>query len=498
MKANFTGYSLPSSGTLFLLATEGSEPERGLQALSDASRETVTRAMSASSFTGKRDESVTVFPSDGNLDRIVVIGVGKADAFDILAAETSGAAVASACKAAKVTKATILVEPIEGAKLDAAAAAARIALGASLRTYRFDQYRTKLTAEQKIGLEELDIGCTDTASASSQFEALKPIVHGVFLTRDVVSEPPNVIYPETLADRAKKELAPLGVEIEILDVAAMEKLGMGALLAVGMGSARPPKLLVMRWNGAAQADQQPIAFVGKGITFDTGGISIKPGPNMEDMKWDMGGSGTVIGLMAVLAGRKAKANVVGVAALAENMPDGAAYRPGDILTSMSGQTIEVHNTDAEGRLVLADALWYTQGRFKPKFMVDLATLTGACGIALGSEYAGLMTNDDDLAMKLVQAGHDTGELLWRLPLCEAFDKAIDSDVADMKNIAGNREAGSSIGGQFLKRFVNDTPWAHLDIAFLAWSKKDKGIVPKGATAFGVRLLDAFVAANWEG
>ena len=495
MKTEFIPYGLPQSGTLYLLATEGGEPERALQMLPAGVREGVSRAMNAAAFKGKREETVVVYPSEGTIDRIVVTGIGKADAFDALAAEGLGASIAASCKSLKLTSATVLVDALEGEKTTAAKAAAHIALGAALRVYRFDAYRTMLPAEQKIVLEELTVSVEQNDSASAQFAELRPVIDGVFLARDVVSEPPNVIYPETLANRARDALTPLGVEVEILDVEAMTKLGMGALLGVGQGSVKPPKLLVMQWKGSGEA--QPIAFVGKGITFDTGGISLKPGANMDEMKWDMAGSGTVIGLMAVLAGRKARANVIGVAALAENMPDADAIRPGDILTSMSGQTIEVLNTDAEGRLVLADALWYTQDRFKPQFMVDLATLTGACLVALGHEFAGIMSNDDELATKLVQAGHDTGEMLWRLPLCEAFDKAIDSDVADIKNIAGDRNAGSSIGGQFLKRFVNDVKWAHLDIAGVAWAKKDKNTVPKGASAFGVRLLDAFVAANYE-
>ena len=497
MKAHFIGFGLPQTGTVFLPAVEGGEPERALQLLGERDRDTAGRALNAASFTGKRDETVTVYTGEGGLERIVFVGIGKADAFDRLAAETLGASIAHFCRATKIRSATLLLDGIEGAKVETGIAAAHVALGAALRGYRFDIYRTKMTGEQKLALEEFYVGTADPEAAATQFAKLEPVIDGVFLARDLVSEPPNVLYPETLANRTMEALTPIGVEVEILDVAAMQALGMGSLLAVGQGSARPPRLVVMRWNGAEDPSQQPIAFIGKGITFDTGGISIKPGPGMEDMKWDMAGSGAVIGLMAVLAGRKAKANVVCVAALAENMPDGNAYRPSDVVKSMSGQTIEVLNTDAEGRMVLADALWYTQDRFKPKFMIDLATLTGACLVALGHEFAGIMSNDDDLATKIVQAGHDTGEMLWRLPLCEAFDKAIDSDIADVKHIAGDRTAGSSIGGQFLKRFVNDVPWAHLDIAGMAWSKKDKATVPKGATAYGVRLLDAFVAANYE-
>jgi leucyl aminopeptidase len=253
----------------------------------------------------------------------------------------------------------------------------------------------------------------------------------------------------------------------------------------------------MQWRGDPRAkDKRPVAFIGKGITFDTGGISLKPATNMEDMKWDMAGSGVVIGLMKALAGRKAKVNAVGVIALAENMPSGSAQRPGDIVTSMSGQTIEIINTDAEGRLVLADALWYTQDRFKPRFMIDLATLTGAIIIALGHEYAGLYSNDDELAERVRAAGQATGERVWRMPLGEEYDKQIKSDAADMKN-TGDRAGGSISAAQFLQRFVNQSPWVHLDIAGTAWSSKDAPTVPKGGTAFGVRLLDRLVADHYE-
>jgi leucyl aminopeptidase len=270
---------------------------------------------------------------------------------------------------------------------------------------------------------------------------------------------------------------------------------MGALLGVAQGSANEPRLVVMQWNGAAKS-AKPVAFIGKGVTFDTGGISIKPAQGMEDMKWDMGGAGVVLGLMKALAKRKAKVNAVGVCGMVENMPSATAQRPGDIVTSMSGQTIEVLNTDAEGRLVLADALWYTQDRFKPQIMVDLATLTGAIIISLGAEHAGLFSNNDTLAERLMKSGTAVGESLWRMPLGEAYDKQLDTDAADMKNIGG-REGGSITAAQFLQRFVNKVPWAHLDIAGVTWSKKDMPTVPKGGTAFGVRLLDDFVSAHYE-
>ncbi|MBA4748571.1 MAG: leucyl aminopeptidase, partial [Sphingopyxis sp.] len=313
---------------------------------------------------------------------------------------------------------------------------------------------------------------------------------------DLVAEPGNVIYPESFVERCQ-HLASLGIEIDVLDEKAMSALGMGALLGVAQGSVKPPRLLVMRWNGGRDGNK-PVVFIGKGVTFDTGGISLKPGPGMEMMKWDMGGAGAVAGAMKALAGRKAKANVVGICGLVENMPDGNAQRPGDIVTSLSGQTIEVLNTDAEGRLVLCDCLTWAQDTYAPEVIVDLATLTGAMVIALGHEYAGMFANDDDLAKALTKAGDASGNPLWRFPLSPAYDKLIDSPIADMKNI-GPREAGSITAAQFLKRFVNDgVKWAHLDIAGMAWADKDGPVWGKGATGYGVRLLDRFIADNFEG
>ncbi len=367
-----------------------------------------------------------------------------------------------------------------------------------MRAWRFDKYRTKEAKDKKPTLAGLTLVTRAARTARTAYGRLGHIADGVFLTRDLVSEPANVIYPETLAARAKA-LTKLGVTVEVLTEARMRKLGMGALLGVGQGSSRDSRVVVMRWNGAPRGSKHaPVAFVGKGVTFDTGGISIKPAGGMEDMKWDMGGSGVVIGLMAVLAGRRAKVDAVGVVGLVENMPSATAQRPGDVVTSMSGQTIEVINTDAEGRLVLSDALWYCQTRFKPRIMVDLATLTGAIIVALGSYHAGMFANDDRLAERLTAAGKATGEHLWRMPLGERYDKDINSAIADMKNVGKAREAGSTAGAVFLQRFVGKTTWAHLDIAGVTWSKSDSPTVPAGSTAFGVRLLDRLVADSYEG
>jgi leucyl aminopeptidase len=343
-------------------------------------------------------------------------------------------------------------------------------------------------------VEALTLAVKGAAAARRGFAPLEKLAEGVVFTRDLVSEPPNELYPVTFA-KAVRHLTKLGVKVEVLGEAQLAKLGMKALLGVGQGSVRESQVVVMQWNGAARS-KTPIAFIGKGVTFDTGGISLKPAAGMGDMKWDMGGAGAVAGLMKALAGRKAKANVVGIIGLVENMPDGNAQRPGDVVTSMSGKTIEILNTDAEGRLVLADVLWYCQKRFKPSFMVDLATLTGAIITSLGHEYAGLFASDDTLSKNLIAAGEATGEKVWRMPLAEPYDKMIDSDIADVKNIGG-RDAGSITAAQFLQRFTNDVPWAHLDIAGMAWSSKDADTVPKGGTGYGVRLLDRLVRDFYE-
>ena len=493
MRIKFAPPRLPRTGTLVLFVAEGRKLSPQGTQLDRRSGKALSRALGASRFKGKAEETLAILaPAKLGVARVLLVGTGKVDPADRALWQHCGGVILAALNSAGESEATVLIEAGDRA----AEIAAHVAYGARLRSYRFDKYRTKEKPEQKPSLKTLSILVEDINAARRRYAPLDRITDGVFFTRDLVSEPANVIYPETLAERAK-ELTELGVTVEILDEKKMAALGMGALLGVGQGSARPPRLLVMQWHGADDKKQAPVAFVGKGITFDTGGISIKPSAGMEDMKWDMGGAGAVIGLMKALAGRKAKVNVVGVGALAENMPSGTAQRPGDIVKSMSGQTIEVLNTDAEGRLVLADALWYCQDRFKPRAMIDLATLTGAIIVALGHEHAGLYSNDDKLAEQLAAAGKATGETLWRMPLGDAYNKMMDSDAADVKNISGGRDAGSVTAATFLERFVNKVPWAHLDIAGTAWANKDKPTVPKGATGYGVRLLNRFVRDNYE-
>jgi leucyl aminopeptidase len=498
MKFTFSDLSLPQAGSIALPVLADRTLTKAGADLDARTGGILTRAMAANKFSGKTDETLTIVAPGGvDLDHILLIGLGKADQITDLTVQDAGGAIMAAF-AKNAAEVSVLVEELPGSTLAPSQIAAEIAFGALLRSYRFDKYRTKEKPEAKPVLQTVSLLTRDSDAAAKAFERREAVAGGVFLTRDVVSEPPNIIYPRTLAERCR-ELSGIGVEVEVLDQEQMKKLGMGAILGVAQGSIQEPYLVVMKYDGDPGAtDKQPVAFVGKGVTFDTGGISIKPAAGMEDMKWDMGGAGVVLGLMKALASRKAKVNAVGVVGLVENMPSGSAQRPGDIVTSLSGQTIEVLNTDAEGRLVLADALWFTQDTFKPRVMIDLATLTGAVIVALGTEHAGLFSNNDELSEQLTSAGRKVGEKLWRMPMNDAYDKAINSDAADVKNIAGNRDAGSIIGAQFLQRFVNNVPWAHLDIAGVTWAKKDTGTVPKGSTAFGVRLLDRYVADVYEG
>ena len=474
-----------------VLAFEEGALSGGAEALDAATGGAVRRAVGASRFKGKTGQTLDLLaPAGIQAGRALVVGGGDEAKFGSEAAEAFAAQAYQSLKLSGVDHLWIM---LGGASAEAAAHAA---FGARLAAYVFDRYRTKEPAEKKPSIQRLSIVCDDPKAAKKLAGPLGAVADGVEFTRDLVSEPANILYPEEFAKRVKK-LEKLGLEVEILGEKEMKKLGMGALLGVAQGSEREAQLVVIQWNGAKDKDTAPLAFVGKGVTFDTGGISLKPAEGMEDMKWDMGGAGAVAGLMCALAARKAKANVIGILGLVENMPDGKAQRPGDIVTSYSGQTIEVINTDAEGRLVLCDALWYCQERFKPRFMIDLATLTGAIITALGHDFGGLYSNDEDLAAKLLAAGKAEGEALWRMPLPPAYDKMIDSPAADMKNIGG-RAAGSITAALFLQRFVNGLPWAHLDIAGVAWRKPSTApTVPDGATGFGVRLLNRLVA-DYEG
>jgi leucyl aminopeptidase len=494
MKIEFVGAGAVEGAPLSAVAVlvfEGAVLSAAAEALDQTTGGAISRVL-AGRFRGAKGQSAELLaPAGVHAGQVLLIGAGAKDAFDAQGAETAGA---EAFKAVKTSGATLLELRFSDMSAEQSA---RAAFGAKLAAYRFDKYLTREKPEKKPSVHQVQVLAADVDAALAAFRPLAALADAVAFTRDLVSEPANILYPEEFAARVKA-LEALGLQVEVLNETQMGELGMGALLGVAQGSTRPGRLAILQWKGASDPDAQPIAFVGKGVCFDTGGISLKSADGMEDMKWDMGGAGAVAGLMHVLAGRKAKVNAVGILGLVENMPDGNAQRPGDIVTSMSGQTIEVINTDAEGRLVLADALWYCQERFKPKFMVDLATLTGAVIIALGHDYAGLFSNNDELADALTQAGKSEGEPLWRLPLPASYEKQIESPAADMKNVGG-RPGGSITAALFIQRFVNGLPWAHLDIASTAWKKPSTNpTVPEGASGFGVRLLNRLVADRYEG
>jgi len=452
-------------------------------------RAVLLAAAAAAKFEGEAGGGVEAFvPQGERIGRVVLVGSGDNGETDW---ERAGGAV-SARLLTSAKSATVDLTAAE----PSAKAAARFVGALAQRAWRIDKYRTKLPEKQKPTLTEATIVTNDSALESA-WAHQAAVTAGLDLTRNLVAEPPNVIYPETFIEYVQKDVEGLGLEITVLDDKQMLDLGMGALLGVAQGSSKPGRLLALKWSGKGAGDPD-LAIVGKGVTFDTGGISIKPAAGMEDMKWDMGGAGAVVGAMKALATRKAKANVIGVCGLVENMPDGNAIRPGDVLTSMSGQTIEVLNTDAEGRLVLCDCVTWVQRAHHPKTIVDLATLTGAMIISLGSEHGGLFANDDSLADQLLAAGKASGDLLWRFPMTDAYNKLIDSPIADMKNV-GPRGAGSITAAQFIGRFIEPgVKWAHLDIAGMVWADKPGSNYDKGATGYGVRLLDRFVADNFEG
>jgi leucyl aminopeptidase len=452
----------------------------------------IKRAAAANQFKGKQGSTLDFLAPEGvKASRLIVVGTGKAADLKHNDFLKLGGAVAGKLRGDAVT---IIAELPAGPMKPEQASA--VASGVRLRAYRFDRYKTRKKDGEDAALNaEVSLAVGDVSAAKKAFAPDDHIVDGVIIARELVNEPPNVLFPVEFARRAS-QLRKLGVDIDVLDVKAMKKLGMGALLGVGQGSTQPSRTVIMRWNGGKKSEQ-PVAFIGKGVCFDTGGISIKPAAAMEDMKGDMGGAACVVGLMHALAARKARVNAVGAIGLVENMPDGNAQRPGDIVTSMSGQTIEIINTDAEGRLVLADVLWYVKEKFKPKFMVDLATLTGAILVALGTEHAGLFSNNDELSERLYAVGQATGEKVWRLPMGPEYDKMMDSQFADMKN-AGARNGGSITAAQFLQRFVGDTPWAHLDIAGTAMGAPKTEINQSWGSGYGVRLLERLVAEYYEG
>jgi leucyl aminopeptidase len=493
LKLEFVPLGAAPKGVLVVFCEEGlkygSAARRALAPTGDL----IARAAAADHFKGKNGSALEMLaPAGLELARLVVVGVGKGRALkeqDLV--KLGGIAMGKIPAAA--TEAMIIAELPSGAlKPDQAA---ELAVGVRLRAYAFDRYKTKRKDDEERAKEvKVSVAVATPGALEKAFAQRDAVAKGVMLARDLVNEPGNVLTTEEFARRAEN-LKKVGVAVEVLDIAAMKKLGMNALLGVGQGSEHESRLVIMRWNGGKKG-VDPVAFIGKGVCFDTGGISIKPAGGMEDMKGDMAGAACVVGLLQALAERKARVNAVGAIGIVENMPDGKAQRPGDIVTTMSGQTIEIINTDAEGRLVLADVLHYVNTRFKPKFMVDLATLTGAIVVALGHEHAGLFANDDKLAERLLKAGAATGERLWRMPLGPEYDKKIDSKFADMKN-TGGRDGGSITAAQLLQRFVDKTPWAHLDIAGTGMDSPQTDINKSWASGFGVRLLDRLVADYYE-
>jgi leucyl aminopeptidase len=485
------------AGSWVVAASEGKALSQGAVRADTASNGALTRALKFSRFTGKTGQILEVVAPEGlGASRLLLVGLGKPEALDEKGLEVIGAQIVARLESAGETAATFEIEVPKASKIKSGEVAAHLAFGARLRGYSFEKYRTRNLDEYKRHLNMLKLATPDIAAARRAWQGLDAVADGITLARDLVNEPPNVLYPAEFARRAKA-LTKLGLKVEVLGEAEMKKQGFGALLGVGQGSERESQLVVMQWNGARKKGA-PVAFVGKGVCFDSGGLSLKPGSGMMGMKGDMGGAAAVTGAMMALATRKAKVNAVGVIGLVENMPDGGAIRPDDVLTSLSGQTIEVLNTDAEGRLVLADALTYTQRRFKPKFIVNLATLTGAIVQTLGFEHAGVFANDDKLADRLADVGRVTGERVWRLPLDPAYDKMIRSKIADVKNIGG-ANSGAITAAQFLKRFIEDgTIWAHLDIAGVAWQDgEQKPMIPSWGTGWGVKLLDRLVREHYE-
>jgi len=499
MKISFAGSPKASETVLVLSVAKGASLGPIAAQIDEKLGGAIAQAIKVDAdFDGGAEQILSVVaPAGGALSRVFVLGLGDPGKLTEKTIVSAGGVVCARLTAAKLKSATTHFDVPDGSQIAVESLNANIAFGAVLRSYSFDQYKTSKPNNDKKPrrVERLTMAGEKAPAARKLFGTLQPVADGVFLARDLVSEPPNVLHPVSFADRCK-ELTKLGVEVTVLDEKKMTKLGMNALLAVGMASTKGSRLVAMRWKGAKNPKGVgPIALVGKGVTFDTGGISLKPAAGMWDMKFDMGGAAAVTGAIAALAGRKAKADVVGIIGLVENMPAGNAQRPGDVVTSAAGKTIEVLNTDAEGRLVLADALWYAQEKYNPRLIVDLATLTGAMMVALGQEMAGLFCNDDDLADKLIASGISTDELVWRMPMSKAYDRMINSNIADVKNIAAGRWAGSIVAAQFLQRFVdNGTPWAHLDIAGTAWSEKTRSTIPKGAVGWGVRLLSDLVKA----
>jgi len=498
MQISFASPGPIGPGSLVVGVLEGGGLAPSATNANEATGGALARAVELARFKGQAGKLLDVLaPAGVKATRIILAGLGKGEAFDSGAAERLAAAVMGKLLTAGDETITFALDVPKRSKLTDADLAAHLALGAMLRSYRFDHYR-KVNEDERATVNSVVVQTRARSAAVKAWTGLSPVAEGVFMARDLVNEPANVLYPEEFAKRTGA-LKKLGVKVEVFGVPEMKKLGMNALLGVGQGSSHDSRMVVMQWNGARKKakPERHLAFIGKGVCFDSGGLSLKPANSMMGMKGDMGGAAAVVGLMHVLAKRRARVNAVGLIGLVENMPDGKAQRPNDIVKTMSGQTIEILNTDAEGRLVLADVLWYAQSRFHPPLMINLATLTGAILVALGAEHAGLFSNNHELANRLTQAGYKEGEAVWRLPLSEGYDRLVKSKIADMKNIGGPN-AGSITAAQILQRFVNNVPWAHLDIAGVAWQDSEqRPLVPSWGTGWGVRMLNRFIADYYE-
>lgn len=490
----FDTYSVPAEGALAVTAKRGVPLEGAFAEVDGATGGALGRAVVNAGFTGERG-TVLNLHGLGGYTQVVVVGIGEDARSPRLLEDVGGlvgqAGVLSAAESIQLLWPDATVD----------GAGAHLALGVELGQYTFRHYRSPRPGQPVLGEGRLVLRvAAPEADARLWAASWQPVAEGVRLARDLVSEPGNVIYPQSFVERVRTAFEGVPkVRIEVLDERAMTELGMGSILAVGQGSARPPRLLAIHYRGGG-ADEAPLVFVGKGITFDTGGISIKPAQDMWRMKYDMTGAASVTGAVLGLARRGAPVNAVAIAALAENMPSGNATRPGDVIRTMSGQTYEIMSTDAEGRMVLVDAITWAQRELKPRLLIDIATLTGSQVTALGDEYAGLFSRHDDLAAQLLGAGAASGEEVWRLPLHPSYAKDLESPIADLRNGGASRGAGAGVGAFFIGAWVApELPWAHLDIASMAWRDAPPlPTAPLGATGFGVRLLDRFVRDNFEG
>ena len=497
IKVSFASKPMTKKDLLIVILDESLELGKTIASLDKEYNGIISNAINSKTLITKKGSSLSLFANKGKtIQEILIYFVGSIKNYNIEKADRIGGSIFSSIPKT-ISSLTVYYAFNRNKKIINEEFAARIIHGMKLRSYTFYKYKLKSKNKHHHSLKEIEIITKDPSLAKKYYSPLKFLEEGVYLTRDLVSEPANVLTPIALSEEALK-LKALGIKVEVLNLSQIKRLKMGALLGVAMGSSNEPRVVSMTWNGTKNSKSKPeVCFVGKGVTFDTGGISIKPSGGMQDMKWDMGGSGVVIGLMKALAGRKAKVHISAVVGLVENMPSGKAQRPGDVVVASSGHSIEVINTDAEGRLVLADAVTYAINKFKPKRLIDLATLTGAVIVSLGPQRAGLFSNNDELANNIFNSGEKTGEKVWRLPVGEEYDDDIKSDIADMHNVGSGRGAGATSGAKFIEQFTQNIPWAHLDIAGVTWAKSNSELYPAGGTAFGVRLLNTYVKDFFE-